>query len=164
MADEEKLKEYIEHSKPLFQEGMELIQDMLGWTRVGDESEIINCFRRPNEGSDVDIFKAEVYYDGPVEKVSRWLFDNWGFVNKELTPEDSEKFERIKEFNPNARTSYSLSKPKGPVSACDGVSFGMFLPIGENSFAQISHSIDSDIPVPEGVVRAEMRLAVHLYE
>ena len=162
--DQEELKSYVQQSMPRFERGIALIQDMTGWTRIGEASGSVTCHRRPNTETGFDIFKAEVYYDRQPKLVGRYLFDNWGKLSLELQPDDVAKFDRVKDFNDDARIGYSASKARGPVSAREGVIFTTWLSFGEETYAIISHSIDSDIPVAPNHIRGDMQLVLHLFE
>jgi hypothetical protein len=137
---------------------------MAGWTKVEADSTEVSCFRRPSEDSSVDTFKAELFYEKAPNAVSRYIYENWGTLNRELQPEEFSAYEVLSTFNEDARLVYSSMKPKGPVDARDTVAFNAYLDLGDNVYAIVSTSVDSDRPVPADTVRAEMKIALHLFE
>ena len=78
------MEEYVQAAKSAYAKGIELIQDIQGWTRIATDSELVNCFRRPNPERKYDIFKGEIYYDKPPSVVSRYIFDNFTEINNDL--------------------------------------------------------------------------------
>ncbi|MEE4248601.1 MAG: hypothetical protein V2I33_24750 [Kangiellaceae bacterium] len=61
---------------------------MTGWNKIESPNEDIRCYRRPNEETNFDTFKADFVIDKPPATVANYMFANWETVNTELSQED----------------------------------------------------------------------------
>jgi hypothetical protein len=59
---------------------------------------------------------------------------------------------------------HGKTKPKGLVSSRDMILFSAYLDLGNDTYAMVSHSVESDIPVPADHVRCDMKLAINLFQ
>jgi hypothetical protein len=164
MADEARLQEIVGRAQSVYEEGIKVIQDMSGWTKIDSGNEEVVCFRRPNDTS-FDTFKAEYFVDKAPQAVARYTFEQWGVLNAELQAEDIESFDCVKKLNDDVSIYHGITKNKGPVDGRSLIVSSIFLDLGNNTFAVVGSSVeDESIALPGGKVRGEVILGVALYE
>ena len=61
----EQLEDYLAKAQATYDAGMKVIQDMTGWEKIESNSTNVVCYKRTNEDSSFDSFKADVYFDRP---------------------------------------------------------------------------------------------------
>ena len=104
------MEEYLAKAKSVYTEGLELIHDIQGWTRIETDSELVNCFRRPSPENNFDIFKGEIYYEKPPNVVSRYIFDNFTAINNELMSEMFDYWRDVQKYGENCVVITNLLK------------------------------------------------------
>ena len=102
MADEAKIEEWFTAATEAYGKGIEIMQDVLGWSKI-KENDGVAGYQRPNEEFDFDSLKVEWYADKPASQISRYVFENVHTLNESLNPENIESFKIIKEINDNIR-------------------------------------------------------------
>jgi hypothetical protein len=157
------LQAYLAKAQQVYTSAVAIMKDMHGWTKIKEKHEVVS-YTRPTEGTDLFTFKAELYVNKPPAYVSRYLFDNWETLNKDLQPEDIESFTILNQINENVKTVHIKITPKGPVSARDGTGVTVFLDLGNDTFAFVSTGVECGIPPQQGYVRADMKVGFHLFE
>jgi hypothetical protein len=158
------LEEILPKCQTVYDEGIKVLQDMTGWTKIDSGNEEVTCFRRPND-TDFDTFKAELFAEKPPRATARFVFENWTALNMELNEQDMESIEVVKSFNDDAKLYFITAREKGIVSSRTFLVGGIFLDLGNDTFAIVGTSVeDPAFPNPEGKVRGEVRLSVTLYE
>ena len=161
---EGKLEEYLAKAQTVYEEGIKLIQDMTGWDKLDYESEKVTCSKRFVEETSFATLKADMFYDKAPETVAKYMFNNWGDLNLELNPDDLEEYRRTATLNDEVHLWYAKSKKIGPIDPRDFAICSVYLNLGNDTFAIVQNSVDSDIPVPEGTTRADCKIFVHLLE
>ena len=129
------MEEYLQAVKTAYAQGIELIHEIQGWTRIKTDSEAINCFRRPNPESKFDMFKGDMFYDKPPSVVSRYIFDNFTEINNELMSDVFEYWKDVERYSKDAKVVANLLKGKGPFLPRDGVVVVVYLDLGNDTYA-----------------------------
>jgi hypothetical protein len=135
---------------------------MLGWTKISD-SEDVACYRKPNSYSAFDSLKAETVIPRPPEAVAKFVFANWENMNLTLDADNLESFELVREVNDKMKLFYAVARPKSGTSGRDVTYVCVFLPIDETTFAIVGNSVDDMREEREGYVRADLKIAMHLF-
>ena len=161
-----KLNEYIEKSQEAYLRGIEVMQDLTGWTKLKENNGVIG-YTMPNTDTNFNSLKVEMFIDKPPKDCARYVYDNFGALNKEFEADDMEQFEMVKEINENVRLFNVKIYPKGPVSSRFLTTCGVFLDLGNDTYVQVGTSVDQTwfgVETPEGCVHGHLTMAVYVWE
>lgn len=165
MVDEAKIEEWFGAATNAYGQGIEIMQDVLGWSKIKENNGVAG-YQRPNEECNFDSLKVEWYADKPASSISRYIFENVHTLNESLNPENIASFKIIKEINDNVRVYSVQLHPMGPVSSRFLTTVAVYLDLGDGKFAIAATSVDAAelAPMPEDCVEGKLRLAVDIYE
>ena len=117
---------------------------MHGWEQIEIEDTEVVCFQRPNPDTLFDSFKADVFIDVPPETVARYLFNNWTVLNNELNA-DVSSYDILQKVNDEIHIlDMQTGSQNELVVKRHFKLIGVFLELGNSTFAIASTSIDTD--------------------
>lgn len=158
----EEVQAFVAKAQTTYEAGLEMIQDMLGWSKIAQTDEIV-CYRKPNADTNFDSLKVEIYIPKPPSEVSKYVHTNWNEINMELDEENIESQTLVKNYAENVDLYYVVGKARTGVASRDLSYLLCMLQLDEATFAMVGTSVDAGIPVKEGAVRGELITALHLF-
>jgi hypothetical protein len=156
---------YLPEAQTAYETGIKVLQDMTGWNKIESPNEDIRCYRRPNEETNFDTFKADFVVEKAPEAVANYLYANWEAVNTELSQEDLDgAVIKLADMGDKAKVIQGKLKGAGPFQPRQITNCLFHLDLGSNTHAFAGVSVPSNAAIPEGCCEGRFRYFLQLME
>ena len=142
-----------------FEDGMNLIQDIAGWTEISSTSEI-TVYQRPTE-SGINAVKTESFFNKPFADMAEYCWNHWREFETSLW-DVIKHIEYVKEYEDGSRLRLERTKNFGPVSPREGYLYFSKQQLDENTIVILATSTSLEFPVFEGHVRGELTFSIQI--
>ena len=159
MASELELNQ--EKAGQAFEEGMNLIQDVAGWTEISANTDI-TTYKRSTE-SGINALKTESFFNKPFAQMAEYVWTNSIDLEKTLWDMVGH-MEYVKEYEDGSKIRVGRTRTIGPVSPREGYVYLSKIQLDESTIVILGTSTPLEFPVAEDHIRCDFKFSMLIFE
>lgn len=144
-----------------FEDGMNLIQDIGGWTELSSNSDI-TIYQRPTD-SGINAVKSEAFFNKPFAQMADYCWNHW--KDLEMTLWDVIRhIDYLKEYEDGSRIRVERTRNFGPVSPREGHLYYSKQQLDESTIVLLATSSPLEFPITADCVKGELKFGIQIFE
>jgi hypothetical protein len=150
-----------EKAAQAFEDGMNLIQDIGGWSEVSSTSDI-TVYQRPTD-SGINAVKTESFFNKPFADMAEYCWSHWKELELSLW-DVIRHIDYVQEFEDGSRIRVERTRNFGPVSPREGYLYYSKQQLDECTIVLLATSSPMEFQVSEDHVKGELRFGMQIFE